>query len=516
MSRLLFAVAGVVLVGVAAGAVLLVLFAGAEVTPAADVGVNPAAPIDANNSPSVARNPRNPDNVVVAGRVDRPEFSAALYWSINGGAVWGSTPLPLPEGLDRPYAPHVSFDDEGMLHVAYVNLVGQGNLPDTLWTARSDDGGRTLSEPVPAAGELSFQPRITVDDGTIHLTYVAPDDVATLAMPDGGPIMSVRSDDGGQSWSEPVRVSDPDRRFVGAAVHEIDPASGDLVVAYMDFAGDVRDFQNLEGPPWDEPFELVVTRSTDGGETFAEGTVVDDRLQPTKRFLPFLPEYPSLAAGDGGALYLAWADGRNGGSDVFLSRSGDGGRSWGAPQRVNDNPADDGTWQYLPAVSVAPSGRVDLVFHDRRRDPDNVMTDAFLATSADGRAPFVNARISEESFDSRVGPRAAPHLEPDLGTQSAIDSTEDGALAVWSDTRLGDENTGRQDLVASQVAVSAGGGVLAWVLLGAGAVAGLAVAGAGWLVRRGASPDSPAGPDHADEPAADPAVESSHAGGHES
>lgn len=483
----MFAFSGVVLVIVALGAVLAAVFGESAISAASDVGVNPAEPIDANNSPSVARNPTNPDNVVVAKRLDRPEFGAALHWSVDGGRVWGTTPLPLPAGRDRPYAPHVDFDDDGTLYVTYVNLTGQGNLPETLWLSRSDDGGRNLLDPVEVAGELSFQGRVTADDGTIHVTYVAPDEVGLLAMPQGGPIVAVHSDDEGRSWSEPVGVSDPDRQRVGAAVHQINPATGDLAVAYMDFKDDARDFQNLEGPPWDEPFELVATRSTDGGESFEDGVVVDDELMPTKRFLPFLPEFPGLAVADDGTIYTAWADGRLGDSDVFLSRSTDGGRSWDAPERVNDNPDEDGTWQYLPAVSVAPSGRVDLVFHDRRRDPDNVMTDAFVATSSDGQAPFTNGRISDESFDSRVGPAAAPHLEPDMGAQSAIDSLDDEALAVWTDTRLGDPDTGRQDIVATVVALPDGGFGVRW-LLGLGVVMALVLAAAGWWLQRTAHP----------------------------
>lgn len=486
LSRVLFVLAGAVLLLVALGGVVATVYSEPSIAPGADVGVNPAAHIEAHNSPGLARDPTNPDNVVIAKRLDRPEFSAALHWSVDGGEVWGTTSLPLPEGLDRAYAPDVAFDEDGTLYVTYVNLVGRGNNPDTLWLARSDDGGRTLSEPVEIAGELNFQAQVAVHDGTIHVTYVDAEEVGTLAMPGGAPIMAMRSDDGGRTFSEPVQVSDPQRQRVGAAVPRVDPATGDLMVVYTDFKDDVRDFQNLEGPPWDKPFELVFTRSQDGGESFSEGVVIDDQLVPTERFLAFLPTFPGFAVGDEGTLYTAWADGRLGDADVFLSRSTDGGQSWSEPARVNDNPAEDGTDQYLPAVSVAPNGRVDLVFHDRRRDPDNVMTDAFVATSTDGRPPFENARISdvEQGFSSQVGPSAAPHLEPDMGSRLAIDSLNDEALAAWTDTRLGDENTGRQDIVAARVSLPNPAALDPRWLLALGVIAALGLAAAGVWVRR--------------------------------
>lgn len=507
MSRLLFILSGALLVAVVAGGVVLAVRDEPVIRPGSDVGVNPASRIEAHNSPSMARNPTNPDNVVIAARVDRPEFSAALHWSVDGGTVWGTTPLPLPEGLDRPYAPDVAFDDDGTLYVTYANLVGQGNQPDTLWLARSDDGGRSLSGPTEVAGELNFQAQLAVDgEGTLHVTYLDARQVGLLAMPGGGTVRAIRSTDGGRSWSEPVRVSDTGRQRVGAAVPRIDPATGDVVVAYKDFKGDVRDFQNLEGPPWDEPFELVFTRSSDGGETFREGVVIDDGLVPTERFLPFLPAFPDLAAAGDGTLYATWSDGRLGDDDVFLSRSTDRGRSWSDPTRVNDTPEGDGSAQSLPTVSVAPNGRVDVLFYDGRHDPGGPMRHAFLATSPDGRAPFANRRVSAEEFDSTVGPSAGPNLPTDMGSKLALDSRDEEALAAWADTRLGTESTGRQDVVATRVALPDPGALdLRW-LLALGGLAAVALAVVAWRLRRTGAPpeaDAPAGDDEATEPAAD-------------
>jgi hypothetical protein len=134
------------------------------------------------------------------------------------------------------------------------------------------------------------------------------------------------------------------------------------VVPYEDFKNDRRDFENLEGPPDPGPFSLVVTRSDDGGCSFSSGVEFEAGIVPTKRFLVFLPELPSLAAGSGELLYAAWHDGRHGGEDVFLRRSDDGGATWSGPVRSNDNAVSDGTDQYLPRVAVAPDGRVDVLF----------------------------------------------------------------------------------------------------------------------------------------------------------
>jgi len=464
------------LLGAAAAVVavigLLASARGAVVEP--NVFVGSGGPVEANNSPAAVGNPENPDNVVVVSRVDRPGFSASLKWSRDGGRSWKTTPLPLPPGKDRPYAPDAAFAPDGTLYVTYVNLVGRGNTPENIWIARSRDGGRTLSAPSRVAGELSFQGQVVVDPrGVVHVTYLRAAGVGLLSLAPGSRIVATRSTDGGRSFSEPVALSDRRRLRVGAASPVID-ANGDLVVLYEDFKGDVRDFSNQPGPPWPEPFALVITRSPDGGRTFARGVEIESNVVPTERFLAFLPAFPSIAPGPDGSLAVAWADGRNGDQDVFLRRSPDG-RAWSAPVRVNDNPSGDGTAQYLPQLAVAPDGRIDALFLDRRRDPRNVKTDAFLASSDDGRS-FENVRVSSRSFDSRVGPSAASYLEPDLGSRLGLVSFEDVALAVWTDTRLGSQASGRQDIVSTRVE-PAGSGAALLVLAG-----GLLIGGAVCLV----------------------------------
>lgn len=409
--------------------------------------------VDANNSPTMARHPLRPEKVIVVHRVDRPDYSARLEWSNDGGASWTPTALPLPVGKARPFTPHAAFAPDGTLSVVYVNLEGAGNVPANLWFATSRDGGRSLDGPIRVAGPLTFQPRIAVSPrGIIHITWLQGAEVGTLSLP-GGPnaVVAVASRDGGRTFSSPVAVSDPHRARVAAASPVVD-STGALAVVYQDYKDDRRDFENLDGPPWDRPFSLVVARSPDGGRSFSPGNELESGVVAARRFLVFLPESPSVAAGPGGVLYVAWTDGRNGDEDVFLRRSGNGGTTWDEPVRVNDNAVGDGTSQYLPRVAVAPDGRVDVVYFDRRRDARNVMNDVFIASSHDGRR-FGNIRISSRSFDSQIGPVTAPHLGVDLGNSLALVSGNRTTIAAWTDTRLGNADSGRQDIAFSAVAV---------------------------------------------------------------
>ena len=471
MRRTTFAFLAVVFTAVALVGVALRIVADPHASVGKNVLVNKPGIVEAHNSPSLARDPRAPETVVATHRIDRPNFSAALNRSTNGGRTWQTTALPLPPGSDRPFAPDAAFGPDGTLYVTYVNLEGSGNVPANLWLARSSDGGRSLSRPVRIAGRLAFQSRVVVDRaGTVHVTWLQAPDVALFRLVGApSPIVAAQSTDGGRTFSRPVQVSDPNRVRVGAASPVVD-SHGRLVVLYEDFKNDRRDFENLPGPPPSQPFALVVTRPV-GARGFSQGVELENRVVSARRFLVFLPEFPSLAAGPDDTLYVAWSDGRSGDEDVFLRRSDDGGGTWSPARRVNDNPRRDGTSQYLPRVGVSPDGRVDVVFLDRRRDRKNVMTDATLASSRDDGASFQNTRLSSRSFDSRVGASPAPQFPVDFGSRLGLVSRDGRSLAAWTDTRLGSADTGRQDIFAASYDVPRS----AVVLARAGVIAALLV-----------------------------------------
>lgn len=466
--------------------------------------------ISANNSPSVARNPLRPTNLVVANRVDRPAFSCSLHASFDGGSTWADTAVPFPDGEEQPprcYAPDVAYTPDGTLVMAYTTLKGLGNTPNALWVVSSADGGRTLSAPVRAAGPLAFQARLTADRaeaGRLHLTWLQASEVGRLSLQaTGNPIQLSTSDDRGATWSEPVRVSSERRaRVVGPSVAV--GARGQLFVLFLDVGDDRLDYEGAHdgrgGPPYGGTWSLVLARSTDEGRTWRE-TLVDDAVLPAQRFVVFIPPTPDLVVdGASGRVYVAFADAREGDADVWLWASGNGGRTFASPVRVNDNRPGDRTDQYLPKVAVAPDGRVDVVYFDRRRDPAGVRNEVSLQSSGDhGKTFSRRLTVSDTDFDSRVGPGSEYGLA-DLGSRLALVSSERRALAVWTDTRGGTDLTGKQDLARAVIRVgqhtppSGPTRLLAGVL----AAVGLAALFAAFRLRPRSA---------AEEPAAQPATE---------
>ncbi len=123
----------------------------------------------ANNSPVLAGDPTDPRFVVMANRLDAPDFDCALQVSGNGGRGWLTVrPVPqLPEGADKCYAPEVAFDGDGVLYYLFVGLAGAGNEPMGAFLT-SADRERTFAPLRQVLGPANFSVRMAIDPSIIN------------------------------------------------------------------------------------------------------------------------------------------------------------------------------------------------------------------------------------------------------------------------------------------------------------------------------------------------------------
>jgi len=120
--------------------------------------------------------------------------------------------------------------------------------------------------------------------------------------------------------------------------------------------------------------------------------------------------FPSIAVDpNNGAIYVTWADNRNGDPDILLIKSTDQGTTWlgqngvridqgGQPVRVNNDAVGNGKDQWFPVVNVDPNSNVNIAFYDSRDDPSNLNTNLYIARSTDGGLSFSNYLASNASF----------------------------------------------------------------------------------------------------------------------
>lgn len=364
---------------------------------------------------SVAINPKNPDNVVGAsfafGKPPRPRYGSYNYSSMDGGKTWKTIPVADPKNLTQGddvvyfgndgvvYHIHLSFDG---IRVARPQRAESGMIVES-----STDGGLTWANPVPAINHensvtpFEDKPGIVVDNapqskykGNVYLAWTRFDVYGSNDPNCHSNIYFTRSTDHGKSFAMPVNISDSvgdcrdSDNTVEGAVPAVAP-NGDVYIV------------------WTGPLGLVFKKSTNGGESFTKEKVISDMpggwdfgVDGLERANGMAVTGVDLSNGPNkGTLYVNWIDARNGDPDVFVMSSKDGGGTWSAPVRVNDDPINkNGKAQFFTWMSVDPAdGSVNIVFYDRR-DTAGAMTKLIMARSVDGGKTFVNHKIDAPAF----------------------------------------------------------------------------------------------------------------------
>jgi len=432
-----FALLGGLLPGL--GLAVALAQAEAEARPPPLWGPNQVANADgsgfAQQEPSLAIHPRDPQNLVVAAKDFRRTQDITrevwIYVSFDGGRSWPlQLPFPgLPPTISRQSDPVVLATEGGRFYVLVLGAGVPAYRHHGLFLTWSDDGGRTWRDAVAVIADpatiLDDKPWLARDPhpsspfyGRLYVAW-RPMHADVLWV--------VHSTDGGLSWSPPVTAT------AGEGVQGAMPVVG--------ADGAVHLFYVVPMSPT-APGEIQVVTSFDGGRSFSAPRRVAEVLQPPSPVRPYdrwrLYTLPSAAAdpADPQRLYVAWTEQDPSdrlGTEVAFARTADGGRTWEVT-RPFAAPGDAAH----PIVRTDARGWVHLFWLDRRRDPRNRLFDAYYAYSPDGgrswSPPF---RVSSRSFDLNV---KVPPISPAPGDYWGLDVAADRVCAAWSDTRFGDED----------------------------------------------------------------------------
>ena len=91
------------------------------------------------------------------------------------------------------------------------------------------------------------------------------------------------------------------------------------------------------------------------------------------------------------------------GTDVMFVRSTNGGQTFSAPHRINDDPINHNKWHWMGTFAVAPNGRIDSVWLDTRNAANNTDSQLFYSYSFDaGNTWAPNVAVSN-SFNPFLG-----------------------------------------------------------------------------------------------------------------
>jgi BNR repeat-like domain len=303
--------------------------------------------------------------------------------SHDGGRTWQRSVLPgltvNAGGLETAASdPSVAFDAVHNTWLISSLTIHQGG--SHVFISRSPDGLH-WSAPVDAAeGQILDKEWVACDNGAAspfrgrcYVEYT--DDQKNITV-------SQTSDDGGATWSAPVRATS-----VLVGTQPVILPNGTLVVV----AGDYRGDEALQGA-------IIAVRSTDGGATFQRFTVSD--LQAATDDPMRAISLPSLDADSNGTIYAAWHDCRFrpgcNANDIVLSTSTDG-ATWTSPTRVPAVPVGSTESDFIPGLGADPTspGRLALVyayFHAGSCAKNNCLLGIAVTQSTDGGRTWSKAQ----------------------------------------------------------------------------------------------------------------------------
>jgi hypothetical protein len=367
---------------------------------------------------SVAINPANTDHLVAVSLQSMPPGSAVRtsnfsYVSTDGGRTWQTRAVE--NAHQRVHGDDaVTIARDGTIYHTYIAFdgirVARADRASSGIYIRTSRDGAAWGEPVAVVDHLNTaipfedKPWLGVDDAeespnraNVYVAWTRFDVYGSDRPEDKSHIWFARSRDGARTFTPPVRVSDApgDAKDGDGTVEGVVPSIGVKGEVYLVWAG---------------PAGLVFDRSIDGGYSFGTDKVISQMPGGWDIPLPGIPRHNGMPVTavdhsrgpDRGTLYVNWIDERNGDTDVFVMASRDGGATWSAPTRVNDDAKGNKRAQLFTWLAVDPAdGSVNVVFLDRR-DGDGSANSVMVARSVDGGKTFVNHRVNRPAFPSNT------------------------------------------------------------------------------------------------------------------
>lgn len=374
------------------------------------------------NEPSIMIDPENPDRIMAANNI------WYYHTSGNGGYTWQRSELSSALGVWGD--PCIIIDTLGSFYFFHLSNPPGGEWIDRIVCQRTDDFGLTWT---PGSG-IGLVPGKVQDkewavvnpmNNEIYVTWTQFDNYGSTNPMDSSIIRFSKSSDRGETWSEAVRLS----KVAGDCIDSDNTTEGAVPTVGPD--GQIY-------VSWSGPAGIVFDRSLDGGVTWLENDIfINEHVGGWNQYIPGIYRCNGMPVTDcdrsdgphRGTIYINYSDQVNGfdDTDIWLVKSTDGGNTWSAPLRINDDAP--GKHQFFPWMTVDQvTGKIWIVYYDRRNHPD-VATDVYMAVSEDGGETFRNFKVSEQPF--------IPDDSYFFGDYNNISAHNDVVRPIWTSLHNG-------------------------------------------------------------------------------
>lgn len=401
-----------------------------------DVAVKPASNVTQSEN-SVAVHPTNPNIVFTSSNATNNPvttvYGTGVYWSTDGGATFTGNDQG-PGGVGNNGDPAAVIGLDGRFAVGYISSSGGMGV-----SYSTNTGSTWTHRTISASGGLDKN-HLEVDNipTSAHVGNIYSSWVNLGGGSNDSDIEISRSTDGGFSWSSVQNISN--NIFAGSHNQGVNIRIGPGGEVYTCWAV-------YDSWPSDET-AIGFNKSTNGGATWTgEARVVTGIRGHRNTSLPNTSirrnSFPAMAVDvssgpNSGAIYIVWTNigvpGVNSGNaDIYMAKSTDGGSTFATPVKVNQDAGTQAQW--FPWIACDPaSGQLTVIFYDRRDDPSDTMTRAYMAISNDGGATWEDFAVGDASFVPTPIPGLAGGY---AGDYLGIAVGNGRAYPTWSDNRSG-------------------------------------------------------------------------------
>jgi hypothetical protein len=374
---------------------------------------------DAANEPSITVNPTDLSKMAIGWRQFNSvtsDFRQGGYgYTTDSGATW-TFPGVLENNVFRS-DPVLSSNETGTFF--YLSLLS--SFCDNMWSSTNFGQSWTRLQPDGAAGGGDKQ-WFTIDKTTGIGHGFQYQTWSTSATCGGGQFS--RSTNGGVTWMNPISI--PNSPVWGTL--DVD-TNGNLFIGGGNFGSQfwcVRS-SNAQNGGVTPTFDRVTSVNLGGSVWFGAPINVGGLAGQI-----FLAVDRSGTATNNNIYMLATVlpTGASNGTDVMFSRSTDGGLTFSAPHRINDDPINHNKWHWFGTLSVAPNGRIDSVWLDTRNAANNTDSQLFYSFSTDGGLTWAANVAVSDAFN----PLEGYPVQQKIGDYITIVSDNTGGNVAYSAT----------------------------------------------------------------------------------
>jgi hypothetical protein len=394
----------------------------------------------------------DPSKIIAASNNIGGSGMQGQYYSTDGGVTWGQTSLPLASGDAFHSDPTVDWSSDG---TAWSTTMGINAAQTVLkvQSYRSTNGGATWTfDGTISASQTNTDKQMQWID---HSATSAFKDQNYVIWHNGAPAYMNRRTSAG--WGTPIKVSltETTGTAIGADVK-------------TNSSGDVFGFWPDTGSRG-----IYVVKSTNGGGSYSTPTRIVTTYDSYDIGVPAFNSRRILLYVSGGAyrngttnnVYALWADlsgdtgcttatnepGSNASSTcktrIWFSRSTDGGTTWSARVKINNQSGLND--QFNPFIAVdETNGTLGAIYYDTVSDAGRKKVDIYYQMSSDGGVTWDAAvKVTTSMTDETI---AGADSGNQFGDYNSLSGYGNAFFPSWTDRR----NNAKEEIWTAKITTS--------------------------------------------------------------